>query len=68
MEMEVDPSAPACEDVRLALEKSGIGGDPGEWKVRTADGRIPGGGRSLIDEGVDKPARPCPGKGPGRGG
>lgn len=66
--VEVDPSRPTGEDIRLALKESGIGDDPGEWKARTVDGRILDGGKSLIDEGVDGTTRLYLNKGPGRGG
>lgn len=66
--VEVDPSWPTGEDVRLALKESGIVGDPGEWKARTVDGRILDGGKSLIDEGVDRTTRLYLNRGPGRGG
>ena len=66
--VDVDPSSPTGEDIRLALEKSGIGGGPGEWKARTAEGRILDNGRSLIDEGIGKQAKLYLNKGPGRGG
>lgn len=66
--VEVDPSGSTSEDIRLALKEAGIGGEPGEWKARTADGRILDGDKSLIDERVDKPARLYLNKGPGRGG
>lgn len=68
VDVDVDPSRPAGEDVRAALEKSGIGGDPGEWKARTAEGRVLDNGKSLIEEGIDKPTRLYLNKGPGRGG
>ena len=66
--VEVDLSRPAGEDVRMALEKAGIGGDHGEWRARTVDGRTLDGGRSLIDGGVDGPTRLYLNRGPGRGG
>lgn len=66
--VEVDPSRPTDEDILLALKESDIKGDPGEWKARTADGRILDGGKSLIDEGVDKPTRLYLSRGPGWGG
>ena len=64
----VGPSEPAGGEMWLALRESGIKGNPAEWKARTADGRAMDGGKGVIDEVVDRPARPYLGRGPGRGG
>ena len=68
VDVDVDLSRPTGEDIQAALEKSGIGGDPGEWKARTAEGRVLDNGKSLIEEGIDKPTKLYLNKGPGRGG
>ena len=68
VDVDVDPSRPTGEDIRAALERSGIGGDPGEWKARTTEGRVLDNRKSLIEEGIDRPTKLYLNKGPGRGG
>lgn len=65
----VDPSAPLEQDIRKALEQSGIdGGDAGLWKARTSEGRLLDNGRSLSGQGLSKSDKIFLDKGPGRGG
>ena len=55
--IDMDPSAPIGEAVRMALEKMGIDGGLVEWRARTAEGRILDSGKSLIEGGIGGPER-----------
>lgn len=55
--VDVDPSGPMGDGVRLALEKLGIDAGPDMWNARTVEGRVLNMGKSPIEEGVGKLAK-----------
>lgn len=66
VDIDMDPSVPTGEAVRIALEKLGIDGGLVEWSARTAEGRVLDSGKSLIEGGIGGPARLYIGEGLGR--